>query len=118
MVINWVDDDARFPLPLWNHHETEGPGTNNSLEGFHCRSNQSLPHRHPNIFRLIEVIRRIEHAERSKLVQINFGAAPPSRKRVYREIDNRIIRLTDHLRLGQKTPVQFLDALGHLLKLA
>ncbi|XP_071080618.1 uncharacterized protein [Haliotis cracherodii] len=118
MVINWVDDDARFPLPLWNHHETEGPRTNNSLEGFHCRLNQSLPHCHPNIFRFIEVIRRIEHAERSRLVQVNFGAAPPSRKRVYREIDNRIIRLKDHLRLGQKTPVQFLDAVGHLLKLA
>ncbi|XP_071099183.1 uncharacterized protein [Haliotis cracherodii] len=107
-----------FPLPLWNHHETEGPRIKNSLEGFHCRLNQSLPRRHPNIFRFIEVTRRIEHAERSRLVQVNFEAAPPSRKRVYREIDNRIIRLKDHLRLGQKTPVQFLDAVGHLLKLA
>jgi len=22
MVTNWVDDDARFPVPLWNHHQT------------------------------------------------------------------------------------------------
>ncbi|XP_046575249.1 uncharacterized protein LOC124283263 [Haliotis rubra] len=117
MVVTWVDYDARFPLSLWNHHNTVGPRTNNNLEGFHSRMNRSLPHRHPNIFRFVEVIRRIQMADRARLRQFDFGAAPQSRKRVYREIDNRILRLKDTLSRGEKTPLQFLDAVASLIKL-
>ncbi|XP_046357291.1 uncharacterized protein LOC124135785 [Haliotis rufescens] len=35
IVTTWDDDDARFPIPLWNHHRNIGPRTNNNLEGFH-----------------------------------------------------------------------------------
>ncbi|XP_071109021.1 uncharacterized protein [Haliotis cracherodii] len=80
MVINWVDDDARFPIPLWNHHQTAGPRTNNNLEGFHHRLNRTLPHRHPIIYQFVEVIKKIECADRTKIAQLDFGAAPPSRR--------------------------------------
>lgn len=121
---NWVqwlhciDDDARFPIKLWNHHQTVGPRTNNNLKGFHSRLNQTLPHRHPNIFRFIEVIKNIETADKAKIAQLDFGAAPTSRKRVYREIENKLLRLKDKLAIRQKTPLEFLDAVGHILKLA
>jgi len=42
MTVNWVDDDSRFPIPLWNHHDTNGPRKNNNLEGFHNRLNRCL----------------------------------------------------------------------------
>ncbi|XP_071083866.1 uncharacterized protein [Haliotis cracherodii] len=45
--------EARFPLSLWNHHQTFGPSTNNNLEGFHSRLNASLNHRHPNLYRCL-----------------------------------------------------------------
>ena len=115
LVVNWVD--ARFPLQMWNHHNTMDPRTNNNLEGFHTRLNRNLPHNHPNIYRFIEVLRQIEKADKVKLSQIDFGAAQPSRKRVYREPDNRIQRLKEQLHRGIKTSLQFLDAIGHLLKL-
>ncbi|XP_046342249.1 uncharacterized protein LOC124123059 [Haliotis rufescens] len=111
------DYDARFPILLWNHNDTTGPRTNNNLEGFHNKLNRSLPHQHPNIYRLIEVFRMIEKAVKVKLAQINLGAPEPSRKRVYREVDNRLQRLKDQLTEGRKSPIQFLDAAGHLLKL-
>ena len=81
IVVNWVDDDARFPPNLWNHFQTFGPRTNNNLEGFHSRLNGSLCHRHPNVYRLVNLLKKIEKAEKAKLAQLNFGAAPPSRKR-------------------------------------
>lgn len=118
VVVNWVDYGARFPLRLWNHHETDGPRTNNHLEGFHNRLNRTLPHSHPNIFRFIEVIKKIECSEKAKVAQLNFGAAPPKKKRVYKEIEHRVIRLKSQLTEGTKTTLQFLDAIGHLLKLA
>ncbi|XP_041377271.1 uncharacterized protein LOC121389688 [Gigantopelta aegis] len=117
VVLTWVDDDSRFPLIVWNHHLTTSPRTNNNLEGFHSRMNRSIQVHHPNIYRFVELIKGIETSERAKLRQINFGAAPPPRKRVYKQNENRIVRLKAQLTLEQKTPIQFLDAVGHLLKL-
>jgi len=118
MVTTWVDTDARFPISLWNHHDTAGPRTNNNLEGFHHKLNRALPHRHPNIYRFIELIKNIEKTEAAKLIQIDLGAAPPPRKRVYKECENRYSRLKDHLLDGSKTHIEFLDAVGNLLKLS
>ncbi|XP_041365117.1 uncharacterized protein LOC121380390 [Gigantopelta aegis] len=117
MIVNWIDYDARFPLPLWNHHDTNGPRTNNNLEGFHNRLNKAMPHYHPNIYRFVDIIKKIEFADRAKISQIDFGAVP-SRKCVYREMKNRLVRLKDQLQQRVKTPLQFLDAVGFLLKLA
>ncbi|KAK6183513.1 hypothetical protein SNE40_010983 [Patella caerulea] len=117
VVETWVDYGARFPLHLWNHHQTIGPRTNNNLEGFHSRLNKELPHNHPNIYRFVQICQKIETAEKAKFAQICLGAAPQRRKRVYRETENRLVRLQERLRAGQQTPLEFLDAVGHLLKL-
>ena len=69
LVVNWVDYDARFPLQMWNHHNTMGPRTNNNLEGFHTRLNRSIPHNHQNIYRFIEVLRKIETVDKVKLAR-------------------------------------------------
>ncbi|XP_046552941.1 uncharacterized protein LOC124262479 [Haliotis rubra] len=114
IVTTWVDDDARFPIPLWNHHRNVGPRTNNNLEGFHYRMNKTLTHHHPNIYRFVELLKQIEKSESAKMRQINFGAAIQGRKRVYREKENRLVRLWDQLESGQKNSVQFLDAVGYL----
>ncbi|XP_071111501.1 uncharacterized protein [Haliotis cracherodii] len=106
IVTNWVDYEARFPLSLWNHHQAFGPRTNNKV-GFHSRLNASLNHRHPNLYRFITIIKKIEKSKKTKLSQLDLGAAPPARKRVYKEIDNRLSRLKDQLSQGFKdtTPV-------------
>ena len=117
VVTTWVDDDARFPLRMWNHFTNAGPRTNNNVEGFHSRVNRLLPHRHPNIYRFVELIKGIEKCERAKLIQINAGAPPPPRRRVYRELDTRVRRLKQQLTDRTKTPLQYLDAIGHLMKL-
>ncbi|XP_048257530.1 uncharacterized protein LOC125383250 [Haliotis rufescens] len=117
IITTWVDHGARLPLPLWNYLGTTGPRTNNNLEGFHNRLNRGLPHRHPNIYRFVEVVRKVEQAERAKILQLAFGAAQRGRKRVYREVENRLCRLKDELNREVKSPMQFLDAVGHLLRL-
>ncbi|XP_046546596.1 uncharacterized protein LOC124256665 [Haliotis rubra] len=85
IVTTWVDDDARFPIPQWNHHRNVGPRTKNNLEVFHYRMNKTLPHHHPNIYRCVELIKQIEKSESAKMRQIDFGAPFQVRKRVYRE---------------------------------
>ncbi|XP_071096013.1 uncharacterized protein [Haliotis cracherodii] len=60
------------------------------------------------------VIQIVEFSERTKVMQLNFGAAPRCRKRIYREIENRLVRLKDQLQQGDKSAIWYLDACGHL----
>jgi len=76
-----------------------------------------MPHHHPNVYRFIEIVKKIETSDSAKLSQLEFGAAPPSRKRVYREMENRVSRLKEQLLNGVKTPIQFLDAVSCVIKL-
>ena len=83
-------------------------------KGFHYRLSKSLRHHHPNIYRFVGLIKQIEKSKSAKMQQSDFGTAPQGRKRVYREKENRLIRLWDQLQTGQKNCVQFLDAVGYL----
>ncbi|XP_071111934.1 uncharacterized protein [Haliotis cracherodii] len=116
MTNTWIDNHAQFQLGLWNHHDNIGPRTNNHLEGWHCHLNKLVQRAHPNVFAFIKVIQRLEKTERNKLAQYLHGARPPPRKRIYLEINQRLERLQEQLRLGIKSPLQFLDAAGFFCK--
>ena len=117
MTETWVDFDARFSTFLWNQHANIGPRTNNHLEGFHSKLKNRMRKAHPTVFEFITHIKIVESTNRAKRAQLNLGAAPPPRRRIYTDIDNRLQRLMQHLRTGRKTPLQFLDAAGHPLKM-
>ncbi|XP_067649026.1 uncharacterized protein [Haliotis asinina] len=110
---NWVDFGARFPIAVWNHNNTEGPRTNNHLEGRHHHLNQTVQRCHPNIFSFISTIKSLERL----LAQMMHGANPPPRKRKYVQLDTRLQNLKTQLQNNQKTPLEFVDAAGRLLKL-
>jgi len=117
ITATWVDFDAIFPLHLWNHHHTDGPRTNNHLEGWHAKLIRFVQKCHPNLFEFINFLKKIETTDRARKIQMDHGAAPPTKRRVYRQVDARIDRLKLQLQTGGKTPMQFIDAVGHLLKL-
>ncbi|XP_046585428.1 uncharacterized protein LOC124292389 [Haliotis rubra] len=72
---------------------------------------------HPNSFELVKVLQKLEKTERNRLVQFIHGAKPPPRRRVCKEIDNMLDRLKDQLRAGVKAPLDFLSAVGRLVKM-
>ncbi|XP_067668277.1 uncharacterized protein [Haliotis asinina] len=117
IVNNWVDFGARFPIAVWNHNNTEGPRTNNHLEGWHHHLNQTVQRCHPNIFSFISTIKSLESSNRRLLAQMMHGANPPPRKRKYVQLDTRLQNLKTQLQNNQKTPLEFVDAAGRLLKL-
>ncbi|XP_067682644.1 glutamate receptor 1-like [Haliotis asinina] len=63
------------------------------------------------------LIGQVEKTKRNKFVQMSHGARPPPFKRIYTEIDQRLTRLKDQLATGLKTPMEFLSADGHLIKM-
>ena len=44
--------------------------------------------------------------DRARRAQVNHGGAPPKRRQIYRELDERLVRLKDRLTTGRKTPMQ------------
>ena len=117
ITATWVDDDARFQLLIWNQWANLGPRTNNNLEGFHNKLKNRIRKAHPSLFEFVEHIKKIETADRARLAQVNLGGVPPTRRRIYRELDERLVRLKAHLMTGRKTPMEYLDAIGRLIKL-
>ena len=51
----WLRD---FPIAMWNHCETTSERTNNRLEGWHNRINRLAGRPHPNIYQLIDLIKK------------------------------------------------------------
>ncbi|XP_046569387.1 uncharacterized protein LOC124277702 [Haliotis rubra] len=114
----WVDYEAQFPVRISTQYGNIGPRTNNHLEGWHLKLKNLIAKAHPNIYLFICNIKKIEAVDKAKRAQLDCGALPKSRKRVYRELDARLLRLKEHLQSGRKTPLQYLDAAGHLIKFA
>ncbi len=38
---NWMVDENKFQINMWNHHMNYGPRTNNHLEGWHHTLNKN-----------------------------------------------------------------------------
>ncbi|KAK3106289.1 hypothetical protein FSP39_017023 [Pinctada imbricata] len=109
----WVEGNRH----LWNHFEAEGPRTTNNLEGWHSKLNKHFNHPHPNIYRLIDVIKRIQAANEVQQVQYAAGGKRATRKRKYKEIDRRLDDLKTTLNNGEITALAYADAASHLIHL-
>ena len=54
----WLN--GQFPCRSWNYFDHPGPRTNNHMEGWHSRLKKVVGKPHPNIYELVDVIKREE----------------------------------------------------------
>ena len=99
----------------WNQYNNDGPRTTNNLEGWHSKLKKYLQHPHPNIYKLIEMLKREQAANEIKQIQYAAGGKRVPRKRKYREIDDRLARLKMRHRDSEITTIQYADAASYLL---
>ena len=52
----WIN--GQFRLKQWNYYDYDGPRTNNHVEGWHSRLKWIVGKPHPNIFEIVDVIRK------------------------------------------------------------
>ena len=69
------------------------PRTNNAVEGFHSALRSSITCKHPNIRKLIDVLKK-EELQQTKIIHVNRGNAPP-RKKIYKSIDRQLKTLVN-----------------------
>ena len=88
----------RYPIPSWNvnNRTLEGePRTNNSVEAWNRRFNSIVGKSHPNIFAVMEELRREELYAASQRTLVDLGTSPPRKKAKYISNDLRLQRLVE-----------------------
>ncbi|XP_048245690.1 uncharacterized protein LOC124142514 [Haliotis rufescens] len=104
---------AALPLlPLAEVHDAWIEVMEQGPYGQQIRWVQRLRHQH-----FVKELKKIETADRRPRRQIGQGGAMRPRARVDRDRDARIERLKQQLAVGRRSVIQFLDAVGHFIKL-
>ena len=96
-----------FPHELWNMHNrvlNELPRTNNNLEGWHTRFSTMFRQTHPSIWEFIDKLNLDASHNRMLMAQMLAGAPPPPQKRVYRDVNARIVTLVQGYNNGNIIP--------------
>ncbi|CAF0940153.1 unnamed protein product, partial [Brachionus calyciflorus] len=57
-ISTWFEGSIEYEM--WNHCFTEGPRTNNHLEGYHAKINRWLDKNHPDIYKLITFFKMLD----------------------------------------------------------
>ena len=110
-----------FPPQLWNVHEatmSQGDRTNNKCEAWNSGFYQLVGHHHPSLWRLLSHIKEDESLARLHLVQESRGQPPKKRvKKTSRDLQDRLKYLCTSLQNGEKSMEEFLEGVGHTIRL-
>ncbi|XP_068213872.1 uncharacterized protein [Palaemon carinicauda] len=90
-------EESLYPITIWNMRSrviNKLPRTNNALEGFHSALNQSITCKIPNIWKLIDVLKKEEALTETKILHLQLGEKPAKKKK-YEKLDNCIEKLTE-----------------------
>ena len=89
--INYVGEQPRFGVAVWNHFATTGPRTNNSVEGYNHKLKRFVATAKPNIYKAIMVFKQEENIACLKYDQANSenpkSNKPPQRRGCDKAID-------------------------------
>jgi hypothetical protein len=103
------------PLIMWNVYRCD-IRTNNHLEGWHRRFNGIVGKYHANLWQFVKCLR--DEQDATDLAEQQFAAgfqiARPT-SRIYRDVQNRIERLTQRYTNGEANAVQFLEGVAHCI---
>ena len=114
-VNQWMEN-IDLPHSCWNVSQEEHR-TNNTCEGYNNRLNKSISKIHPNVFELVAVFQKEESSVRVTLHQMEFGEPPKKRRRIYRNLNDKLKKVQLELTSGTRTMKSFLKVVGFLLKL-
>lgn len=109
----------------WTHYRisprTGHDRTNNYIESWHNAFAGALRSKHPNIWNFIEFIQKEQGAVESKIVQMQSGVNPPSKRICYRNLDHRlklIVESFDGSNDDESYIIEYLESVAHNLSFA
>jgi len=103
-----------FPHALWNCFQTtavRNSRTNNSVEGWNRRFNSIVGMKHPTIWKFIEKLKEEQSFNEMKLNQLIAGTPAQPRKRKYRDLEDRLLKIVEDY--GNLTVSDYLLGIAH-----
>ena len=101
---------------MWNvHGRNMNTRTNNHCEGFLSRWNSKIGRHHPNLWHLIKKLQEEEHFAQLDKRRATDGINPPSRKRKWRDLEERISNMKAQLARGDRTLEGYWKAVSHIM---
>lgn len=83
----WMN--GRFSPPTLNHYQTEGPRTNNHLEGWHNKLKKRVKITHPSIYAIIKEVKKEQTANEAKMLPYAAGGKRRKTVKRYQEVEER-----------------------------
>ena len=108
----WLD--GCFPVRMWNVY-SDTIRTNNAVEGWHHKLNCDIGRSHPNVHKLVDILRKEQASTETTIQQALLGVAPPPRRRKYRQLDSCLQRVRRSYELGVYTTEAYLTAIQHIV---
>ena len=97
---------------MWNHHASEGPRTNNSVEGWHSKLSKVSARNHPNLYEVIKLFKREQASVEVKVARLTAGGRAPQMRRAAIKMDERIREMKRRLDEGECSIDEYLTAIG------
>ncbi|CAF1018080.1 unnamed protein product [Brachionus calyciflorus] len=107
----------KFSYELWNHYYTEGPRTNNHVEGYNLKINKYIDYSHPHIYSAINTLKCLETSTGLNFFQIESGGLTQFPRRT-RDIQRDVMKnyLKGKFERGELTVIMYLNRMSTLFR--
>ncbi|CAG2207603.1 unnamed protein product [Mytilus edulis] len=100
-----------FPPQMWNVYERDmNNRTNNSVESFHRLWNNTVSVRHPSLWTFIRCLKDQQATLENSVEAVDRGDPAPKRKRKWRNLEARMMRLKEEYNNGTRNLDQYWNA--------
>ncbi|CAH1277171.1 Hypp9491 [Branchiostoma lanceolatum] len=102
---------------MWNvYNRNTDTRTNNHVEGFHQRWNNTIGRAHPPLWFFLQRMKDEQKTVEQTLASVARGDPPPPRRRKWRELERRITRLRQEYVDGRRSLDRCWCAVVHAIK--
>lgn len=108
--------NAMFSQSMWNHHGNFKTRTNNHLEGWHNILNKHLMVKHPNLYKLLTVLKSQQLHYNAEVILSNNGCPPRPMKIKYKRRNKKLKILMEEYKSGDLMPIDFLNKVGSIMQ--
>ena len=108
---------GNFPAQLWNvFNRGMSERTNNVVESYHKRWNESVGVRHPSLWVAYRKLQDHQALSRNTLLRAINGYPPPPRRLKWRNLENNVNNLKVLLITGRRTVFAYWSAVSHFME--
>ena len=111
----WIDNKCPFPRNLWNYYQFKGARTTNGVEGWHHRLNSNIISPNPNLYKVIDELKRDFAFNRATIQQISNSTSKPPRNKKFIYRNQRIIDLMERYANGSLSLNDYFEKISHTI---